>query len=262
MNLRAQLEHRPPNVQPSPWRGHEHVRGYGVFGLPLSSGHTLALRVFPTNDFAPYVTVWHQAPDGTWSIYYQAPRPDIACPRYYGPAVRNVVPATIELDWRGEAELRIRVDRLEWTVWMPEPPLLRLLNTVSGRLPFWTWRSATLLRVREGIAGLLGMGRVRLACRMPSGHVGVLMPQRMYFIDRAQVRLAGVDLGTPVRARENPMIGDVPLPARGTFAIGQAHWEILDHVEYNRTRTELRGEQSPCQYHPTHGAGSNRYNRR
>ncbi len=87
----------------------------------------------------------------------------------------------------------------------------------------------------------MGMGSVRLACRMPSGHVGVLMPQRMYFIDRARVRLAGVDLGTPVRARENPKIGDVPLPARGIFAIGQAHWEILDHVEYHRTRTELSG---------------------
>jgi hypothetical protein len=86
MNLKAELEHLMPSVEPSPWRGHEHVRGYGVFGLPLSSGHTLALRVFPINDFAPYVTVWHQTPDGAWSIYYQAPRPDIACPRYYGPA--------------------------------------------------------------------------------------------------------------------------------------------------------------------------------
>jgi hypothetical protein len=78
MNLQAELEHLKPSVEPSPWRGHEHVRGYGVFGLPLSSGHTLALRVFPINDFSPYVTVWHQAPDGTWSIHYQASRPDIA----------------------------------------------------------------------------------------------------------------------------------------------------------------------------------------
>ena len=78
MNLKAELQHLTPSVEPSPWHGHEHVRGYGIFGLPLSSGHVLALRVFPINDFAPYVTVWHMAPDGAWSIYYQAPRPDIA----------------------------------------------------------------------------------------------------------------------------------------------------------------------------------------
>ena len=51
MNLKAELEKLTPSVEPSRWRGHEHVRGYGVFGLPLSSGHTLALRVFPINDF-------------------------------------------------------------------------------------------------------------------------------------------------------------------------------------------------------------------
>ena len=90
MNLKAELEHLMPSVEPSPWRGHEHVRGYGVFGLPLSSGHSFALRVFPINDFAPYVTVWHLAPDGTWSIHYQAPRPDIACPRYCGAAARII----------------------------------------------------------------------------------------------------------------------------------------------------------------------------
>ena len=250
MNLRAELEHLPPSVEPSPWRGHEHVRGYGVFGLPLSSGHTLALRVFPVNDFAPYATVWHRAPDRTWSIYYQAPRPEIACPRYYGPAVRYVVPATIELEWQSRSELRIRVDRphLEWTVWMREPPLLGVLNAMSRRMPLWTWRSAPLLSARERTAKLLGMGAVRLAGRMPSGHTGVLMPQRMYFIDRARVRMAGVDLGAPVRVSENPMFGDVALPARGIFAIGQAHWEIRDEDEYHRTRQELAGA-SPVHDH-------------
>ena len=154
MNLKAELEHLMPSVEPSPWRGHEHVRGYGIFGLPLSSGHTFALRVFPINDFAPYVTVWHQAPDGIWSIHYQAPRPDIACPRYYGAAARHIAPATIDLEWHGGAELTIRVDRpqLEWTVWMHEPPILRPLNMVSKRLPFWTWQHASLLQLREWMA--------------------------------------------------------------------------------------------------------------
>ncbi len=49
-------------------------------------GHVLALRVFPENDFAPYRSIWHRTPDGTWSIYVDGPRVDTACPRYFGAA--------------------------------------------------------------------------------------------------------------------------------------------------------------------------------
>ncbi len=122
---------------------------------------------------------------------------------------------------------------------MYEPLVLCLLNMVSRRLPFWTWQHAPLLKLREWVARQLGIGAIRLAGRMPSGHFGVLMPQRMYLIDHAHVQLAGVDLGAPVRVRPNPKIGDVPLPARGIFAIGQAHWEIRDEAEYHRTRAAL-----------------------
>jgi hypothetical protein len=38
----------------APWRNHEYVKGWGVFGLPFDSGHVLALRVFPENCFGAY----------------------------------------------------------------------------------------------------------------------------------------------------------------------------------------------------------------
>lgn len=252
MNLRTELEHLAPSVEPGPWPGYEHVRGYGVFGLPLSSGHVLALRVFPVNDFAPYRTVWHRTPDGTWAIYYDAPRPDIACPRYYGAAALHVLPAAITLEWRSETELRIRMDspRLEWTVWMREPPPMGVLNRMAARLPLGTWRRRPVQRVCEALARLLGAGRITLAGPMPSGHAGVLMPQRMYLIDRTRASLAGLDLGTPVRTRPNPRIGDVPLPARGIFAVGQAHWAIRDPEEYRRTRAAVADHgESDCGQH-------------
>ena len=47
----------------------EAVTGWGVFALPLSSAHVLALRVFPEGTFTPYVAVWHRDPEGRWSIY-------------------------------------------------------------------------------------------------------------------------------------------------------------------------------------------------
>jgi hypothetical protein len=73
---------------------------------------------------------------------------------------------------------------------------------------------------------------------MPSGHAGTLMPQRMYYIADARAVLDGTDLGRPVRLDRNPRIGEVPLPARGFLAIGQATWQILDTAEYERTRAE------------------------
>jgi hypothetical protein len=35
------------------------------------------------------------------------------------------------------------------------------------------------------------------------------------------------------------------LPARGIFAVGQAHWEILDEAEYHRTRRALAAATTP-----------------
>ncbi len=240
-NLKSELESLVPRVQQSPWQGHEHVRGYGVFGLPLSSGHTLALRVFPVNDFAPYVTLWHCTPEGKWTIYYDAIRPDIACPRYYGNAVDQITKAKISLEWRSKAVLNIRIDnpKLKWTVWMQEPLYLRLMNSVSKRLPFWTWKNAALLKLREWMARQIGIGKINLAGYMPSGHYGILMPQRMYLINTTQIELIGRDLGQPVASRMNPKIGEVALPARGIFAIGEAHWEIRDENEYREIKDAI-----------------------
>jgi len=86
------------------------------------------------------------------------------------------------------------------------------------------------LRVLPGNAGLFGT--------MPSGHVGTLMPQRMYLVEESRAVLAGADLGRPTHAAENPRIGDVALPARGVLAIGQGAWVIRDQEEYERTRAE------------------------
>jgi hypothetical protein len=74
---------------------------------------------------------------------------------------------------------------------------------------------------------------------MPSGHIGTLMPQRMFFVDEASAALNGEDLGRPAHVAPNPVIGQVPLPARGVLAIGQGMWRVRDDDEYERTRKEL-----------------------
>ena len=246
--LASELERIEPRVGTFPWPDYEYARGYGVFAMPTSEGHVLGLRVMPENDFAPYVTVWHKAPkdDGwNWSIFVDGPRFDTACPRYYGPATRQVRHARIGLEWTGSMALRVEMDdpRLVWTISLTETPLLKAMNRVSAPLPLWTWRPRALLRARGLMAGrLLSTGDIRLSGLMTSGHFGVLMPQRIYFITASKAVLDGQDLGEPVRTARNPRIGEFPLPARPTFAVGQVCWRIKDPEEYRRTREELRGE--------------------
>jgi hypothetical protein len=231
----------------APWPNHEYVKGWGVFGLPFDSGHVLALRVFPENDFGPYRTLWHREPKGSWSIYVDGPRLDTACPRYFGAACDYTGYGRIELTWTGPATVRVTMDdpALDWTLTARSTRLLDFLNAISATLPVRTWRPRSLVRARERLASAMGMGHLQLSGVMPSGHTGTLMPQRMYFIDEARAVFDGVDLGRPARVRDNPRIGDTPLPARGVLGIGQAVMEILDPVEYERTRSETAGRGQP-----------------
>jgi hypothetical protein len=139
--------------------------------------------------------------------------------------------------------VRVEMDAppLLWTLSVRTTPLLRAINAVYARMPLSSWRSPRQRRVREWMAGrLLGMGDIALAGTMPSGHYGILMPQRVFFIAESRAVLDGVDLGEPARVDHSPRIGEVALSARPIFAVGQAFWRIRDEVEYRRTVEELR----------------------
>ena len=244
MELSKELQAIEPLTQKSPLPGFEYVRGFGVFGLPFDSGHVLALRVFPENDFAPYTTVWHRTPGGIWSIFVDGPRLDTACPRYYGAAARHVQFSKVTLQWTEAMALSISVDapRLEWHVSMATPPLFKVMNAISPRLPEPLWRAPTTLRAFERLGKtLFDLGDITLIGTAPNGHFTILMPQRMFLITGAQAKLNGYDLGHPTRSAENPAIGAVNLPARPVFAVGRAYFEIQDPVEYERTIKELQG---------------------
>jgi hypothetical protein len=242
VTLADQLQALRPVVQRSPLAGFEYVKGFGVFGLPFDSGHVLALRVFPENDFGPYVTLWHRTPDGAWTIFVDGARPETACPRYYGPATREVRRAKITLAWTGASALRVTMDdpKLEWSLSMSAPWHFRLMNAMGALLPRRLWLSPVMQRVFEWMARrVFGLGRVTLSGTMPSGHFGILMPKRMFPITVSTAVLDRVDMGTPTRGAENPTIGAVRLPARGVFAVGQGYFRILDPAEYERTVAAL-----------------------
>jgi hypothetical protein len=68
---------------------------------------------------------------------------------------------------------------------------------------------------------VLGMGDVQLVGRVPSGHWATLTPRRMYFVRSAHADLAGLDLGSPMKATMPPIIGVTRLPSKPAFAVGR-----------------------------------------
>jgi hypothetical protein len=72
---------------------------------------------------------------------------------------------------------------------------------------------------------VLGMGEVQLAGKVPSGHWATLTPRRMYLVPSARAELAGLDLGSPVKATEPPTIGAMRLPSKPAFAVGRAFFK-------------------------------------
>ena len=69
---------------------------------------------------------------------------------------------------------------------------------------------------------VLRMGDVQLAGRVPSGHWATVPPRRMYFVRSAHAELAGLDLGSPVKATTSPTIGTTRLPSKPAFAVLRA----------------------------------------
>ena len=231
-----------PLIQPSPVSGYEYVRGFGIYGLPFDTGHVLALRVFPENDFAPYITIWHRTPDGTWSIYVDGPRHDTACPRYYGAAVDHVASSKITLTWLGPMELHVEMDGpdLDLTVELESSWRTTFMNAIGSRIPVSVWRVPEVARGLTRIADLMfDVGNVSLVGTAPNGQHTTLLPRQMYPIVTGSATLDGEDLGRPIRSETNPTIGSVALPARPMLAVGEAYFEILDREEYDRTRSEL-----------------------
>src|ERR1700742_2799472 len=109
VDLRALLAGLPPDWGQASRAGKEYVNGWGVFALPFATGHVLALRVFPHNDFGPYVSVWHRDPHGRWSIYVDGARLDTTCPRYFGPAAAFTSLTTITVFWTVREFLRFEI---------------------------------------------------------------------------------------------------------------------------------------------------------
>jgi len=227
LDLASTLSRLPEVRRRAPWAGYEHVKGWGVFGLPFDSGHVLALRVMPESSMDPYRSLYHRDPLGNWALYVDGPKV-CACSKYYGSACGLTGHTQIELVWTGPATLRVTLNQphLDWTLTATSDRRLDLINAVSAVLPLSSFRPSLLLRARERLAKALGLGELELSGFAANGDAQVLMPERIYFIEESTAVLDEVDLGHPVHLDKNPRLGTMALPARGVLLRGQGMWRI------------------------------------
>ncbi|TNB74628.1 hypothetical protein FHJ30_05430 [Arthrobacter sp. BB-1] len=216
--------------------GDERFSGYGVMGLPFSSGHVLAMRRFPVTSVGPgYRSVWLRRPSGSWTIYADAP-PQVSCARYFGAALESAVEWPIEVAWTGDAALSVRVGGdvgLAWDVELGSTPVTRAMTAALTSLPGPVLENTSVLKVMGAASGpVLRAGRLGLTGAVPNRQGFRANPGRMWFVSRSTASLEGEDLGAPHPLRVQARLGDFFIPQRGIFLIGASSFDRFDPARH------------------------------
>ena len=105
--------------KPLPKGLEERFNGYGVMGLPFTTGHILGMRRFPASSLGEgYTSVWHSDPEGRWT-FYQNVSPEKSCTRYFGCMVSRAELAEIDISWTADLDFSMTVEgsrQLQWQV--------------------------------------------------------------------------------------------------------------------------------------------------
>jgi hypothetical protein len=228
----------------------ERVSGFGIMGLPFSSGHYLAFRDFPASSFSPaYRSVWHRDPDGRWTFYATTPA-EQSCSRYFSSA--TTVPAVqcdITMSWTDPWSLAIDIPGLfQWTLSMGSTATTRALSRIGRAMPEWAWSSPTVLAGLGRMAGpLLGTGEMRLTGNVPNGQNFRVAPRQIWAVRASQAALDGADFGAVSPLGTQSRLADFRLPQRGLCVIGTARFDNFDPKRHlSARRTAATGPRSAC----------------
>ncbi len=210
----------------------ERFTGFGVLGVPFSSGHILALRHFAASSVGPgYTSVWVRDPAGVWTMHSTAD-PGSACPRYFGSALASASTGGISLRWRDGHSFSVDVGDgldLSWDLALAATPVTRLMSAVCGAVPERLWRSPAFLRAMGAVAGpVLGAGHIGLTGRVPNRQSFAARPRRMWFVRSSTAHLGGHSLGHVSAQPVQDRLGDFWIPQRGIFMIGSSLFEPFD----------------------------------
>lgn len=204
----------------------ERFTGYGVMGMPFSSGHYLVLRdMLATSLGTAYRAIWHRDPAGRWTIYTTAD-PHESCPRYFGSATDVEQVDAINIAWRDEWSVDVTMGvRLSWRLTLGATPATRAMTSMASAMPERAWTSRAVLGSMGPMAGgFLQSGKVKLQGHTPNGQGFKAAPLQVWRVISGQAALENTDLGALGPLVEQPRLGDFWLPQRGLFFVGQARF--------------------------------------
>jgi hypothetical protein len=214
----------------------ERFAGYGVMAVPFQSGDILAMRRFAASSLGHgYSSVWHRAPEGTWTFWSDQP-PLEACPRYFGSAISRAVMTPIVIRWPKPRQLEVEVPaaELRWTLELETTRSTRTMNRLGEMMPDRLWRSPRALALMAKLAGrLLHAGRLGLSGHLPNGQAFVANPMLVWSIRESSAAIGGRDLGPVGALPEQAHLGDFWLPQRALFAVGRAFFEPADQSRHH-----------------------------
>ena len=181
----------------------ERFAGYGVLGVPFTSGDLLAMRRFPASSLGQdYTSVWHRNPQGRWTFYTDV-APQLACPRYFGSALDEAVVRETEITWTSPRDFTVSIEEnpgLDWHLSLTQTPATRLINAVGGMLPDALWRKEAVLKAMGKAAGLmLRAGRLGLIGQVLNHQRFIATPMPIWVIQSSTARMANQDLGSVSR---------------------------------------------------------------
>ncbi len=179
--------------------GGDRFSGYGVIGLPFSSGHVLALRrIEASSAGAAYTSVWHRDPNGRWAFHQNVP-PEQSCPRYFGAAITENTMGPIRIEWTDNRRFCVTVEapgQIVWDVRLAPTPATRLMNAAAGAMPSsWRGRRSVLSTMETAARWILGTGPMNLTGCTPNGQAFAGIPRRIWCIAESRARIRGVDAG-------------------------------------------------------------------
>lgn len=242
----AQATEEHPRLPSGPG---ERFAGYGIMGLPFSSGHVLALRRFGGSSIGPgYTSVWHRSPAGDWTMF-QDVAPELGCARYFGPAIARTVVGPISVRWPEADRLEVQLEgppTLAWTCTVSEPPALVAMNALARRMPERWWREDRVLRAMAGAAHwTLGAGRLGLTGRTPGGQHFIANPLVTFAVSDSRARLDQESLGAPGPLARQDRLGDFWIPQRGLLVIGRSTFEPLPTDRHRGRPRETQALDAP-----------------
>jgi hypothetical protein len=234
-SIRAQVLAAEQNAALGPGDD-ERFSGYGVMGLPFSSGHVLAMRRFPVTSVGPgYTSVWLRRPTGSWTIYADAPQ-EVSCARYFSAHLESTMQCPITVTWTGDSSFSVRIGGnvdLSWELKLASTLVTRAMTVALTALPGSVLENTTVLKAMGAVSGpVLRAGRLGLTGTVPNGQGFRAKPRRMWFVSRSSATLAGRNFGSLKPLRVQNRLGDFWIPQRGIFLVGASSFDSFDPARH------------------------------